>query len=202
MQTTTAADAILQNYYLPVVREMVNKRAILLFGYSPSELDAGAGKANAIKGETMDYRGISRDADQVQFAGRQWVIALHTTRNESGTARAEGGTLPAAGQQGWADLIDTIKKLYKQIQITGFSLEVSERSIGSYVRLLEAETTGAVNDLRKDMNRQAYGDQTGTLAAITADGTNTFTVDNLQYMRVGMQIDVVNASTDAVLGSD
>jgi hypothetical protein len=201
MQTTAAADAILQNYYLPVVREMVNQRAVLLFGYTPAELDAGLGKANAIKGETMDYRGISRDADQVQFAGRQWVIALHTTRNESGTARAEGGTLPGAGQQGWADLIDTIKKLYKQIQITGFSLEVSERSIGSYVRLLEAETTGAVNDLRKDMNRQAYGDQTGALAAITADGTNTFTVDNLQYLRVGMQIDLVNASTDAVLAS-
>ncbi len=201
MQTTAAADAILQNYYLPVVREMVNQRAVLLFGYSPSELDAGMGKANAIKVETMDYRGISRDADQVQFAGRQWVVALHTTRNESGTARAEGGTLPAPGQQGWADLIDTIKKLYKQIQITGFSLEVSERSIGSYVRLLEAETTGAVNDLRKDMNRQAYGDQTGALAAITADGTNTFTVDNLQYMRVGMAIDIVNSATDAVLAS-
>jgi hypothetical protein len=34
---------------------------------------------NAAGGETMDYRGISRDADQVEFAGRQWVIALHTS---------------------------------------------------------------------------------------------------------------------------
>lgn len=200
-QTTTAADAILQNYYLPVVREMINQRAILLFGYSPSELDAGSGKANAVNGETMDYRGISRDGDQVQFAGRQWVIALHTSRNESGTARAEGGTLPSPGQQGWADLIDKVKKLYKQIQITGFALEVSERSIGSYVRLLEAETVGAVNDLRKDMNRQAFGDGRGTLCQITADGTNTVTVDNLQYLRVGMIVDIINQSTDAVLAS-
>jgi hypothetical protein len=200
-QTTTAADAILQNYYLPVVREMINQRAILLFGYSPSELDAGSGKMNAANGETMDYRGISRDGDQVQFAGRQWVIAMHTSRNESGTARAEGGTLPSPGQQGWADLIDKVKKLYKQIQITGFALEVSERSIGSYVRLLEAETVGAVNDLRKDMNRQAFGDGRGTLAQTTADGANTFTVDNLQYLRVGMIIDLINQSTDAVLAS-
>ena len=200
-QTTTAADAILQNYYLPVVREMVNQRALLLFGYSPSELDAGMGKMNATKGETMDYRGISRDGDQVQFAGRQWVIALHTSRNESGTARAEGGTLPAPGQQGWADLIDKVKKLYKQIQITGFALEVSERSIGSYVRLLEAETVGAVNDLRKDMNRQAFGDGRGTLCQITADGVNTVTVDNLQYLRVGMIVDIINQATDAVLAS-
>jgi len=201
MQTITQADAVLQNYYLPVVREMVNQRAILLFGYSPAELEAGSGTMNAAGGETMNYRGISRDADQVEFAGRQWVIALHTSRNESGTARAEGATLPAPGQQGWADLQDKIRKLYKQIQITGFALEVSERSVGAYLRLLEAETTGAVNDLRKDMNRQAFGDQRGTLCQITADGANTVTVDNLQYIRVGMIVDIINQSTDAVLAS-
>lgn len=200
-QTITNADAVLQNYYLPVVREMVNQRAILLFGYSPAELDQGSGSFNAANGETMDYHGISRDADQVEFAGRQWVIALHTSRNESGTARAEGGTLPTPGQQGWADLIDKIRKLYKQIQITGFALEVSERSVGAYLRLLEAETVGAVNDLRKDMNRQAFGDQRGTLCQITADGVNTVTVDNLQYLRVGMIVDLINQSTDAVLAS-
>jgi hypothetical protein len=200
-QTTTNADAVLQNYYLPVVREMVNQRAILLFGYSPEELDAGAGSFNAANGETMNYRGLSRDASVVEFAGRQWVIAVHTSRNESGTARAEGGTLPAPGQQGWADLIDKIRKEYKQIQISGFALEVSERSVGAYLRLLEAETVGAINDLRKDLNRQAFGDQRGTLCQITADGANTVTVDNLQYLRVGMIVDIINQSTDAVLAS-
>jgi hypothetical protein len=200
-QTTTQADPILQNYYLPVVREMINQRAILLFGYSPAELEAGSGTMNATMGETMNYRGIARDADQVEFAGRQWVIALHTSRNESGTARAEGAVLPTPGQQGWADLIDKVKKEYKQIQITGFALEVSERSVASYLRLLEAETVGAVNDLRKDMNRQAFGDQRGTLCQITADGVNTVTVDNLQYLRVGMIVDIINQSTDAVLAS-
>jgi len=201
VQTTTSADAILQNYYLPVVREMVNQRAILLFGYSPPELEAGAGTMNAANGETMDYRGISRDADVVEFAGRQWVIALHITRNESGTARAEGSTLPTPGQQGWADIMDKVRKLYKQIQLTGFSMEVTERNLGAYLRLLEGETVGAVNDLRKDMNRQAFGDQTGTLAQITAKAVNTFNVDNLQYLRVGMYIDLVNQSTNAVLVS-
>ena len=200
-QTTTSADAILQNYYLPVVREMVNQRAILLFGYTPAELEAGAGTMNAADGETMNYQGISKDADMVDFAGRQWVIALHITRNESGTARAEGATLPSPGQQGWADILDKVRKEYKQIQLTGFSMEVTERNLGAYLRLLEAETVGAVNDLRKDMNRQAFGDQRGTLCQITADGANTVTVDNLQYLRVGMYVDIVNQSTDAVLAT-
>jgi hypothetical protein len=201
MQTTTSADQILQNYYLPVVREMLNQRAILLFGYSPAELEAGSGHMNAADGETMDYAGISKDAEIVEFAGRQWVIAAHTGRNESGTARAEGGVLPTPGIQSWSDLIDKVKKLYKSIQLTGFSMEVTERSVGAYLRLLEGETVGAVNDLRKDMNRQAFSDSTGILANITAKGANTFTVDSLQYLRVGMWIDFMNYSTQAVVGT-
>lgn len=201
-QDTTQADAILKNYYLPVVREMVNQKAILLFGYSPNELSAGLGSMNAARGETMDFRGISRDAERVEFAGRQWVFVAHTKRNESGTMRDEGGVLPTPGEQGWEDFADKVRRAYKQVQISGFALAVSERSLGSYLRLLETETAGAINDLRKDLNRQGYGDQTGALAAITADGVNTFTVDNLQYIRVGMKIDLVNKSTDAILAAD
>ena len=200
-QTTSSADQILQNYYLPVVREMLNQRAILLFGYSPAELEQGSGTMNATMGETMDYAGISKDAEIVEFAGRQWVIAVHTGRNESGTARAEGGVLPVPGIQSWNDLIDKVKKLYKTIQLSGFAMEVTERSVGAYLRLLEGETVGAVNDLRKDMNRQGFGDSSGILANITAKGTNTITVDNLQYLRVGMFIDFMNYGTLAVVGT-
>lgn len=201
MQTLANADAILQNYYLPGVREEINQKAIMLFGYSPAELSQGMGTMNAAGGETMNYQGISRDADRVEFAGRQWVIAKHTGRNESGTARDEGGTLPTPGQQSWTDLLDKCKRFYKQIQVTGYALEVSERNVATYLRLLEGETMGAVNDLRKDMNRMAFGDTRGTLCQITADGANTVTVDNLQYLRVGMFVDFINQTNDAVLGS-
>jgi hypothetical protein len=201
-QDTAKADAILKNYYLPVLREMVNQRALLLFGYSPSELKDGAGSMNAANGESMSYRGISRDSTRVEFAGRQWVFAAHTKRNESGTMRDETGALPTPGEQGWEDFADKVRRAYKQIKIYGFALAVSERSLGSYLRLLETETEGAVNDLRKDLNRQGYGDQTGALCAITADGTNTITVDSLQYLRVGMYIDLVNKTNDAVLAAN
>jgi hypothetical protein len=202
-QDTANADAILKNYYLPILREMVNQRALLLFGYSEDELASGAGSANAAMGETQDYRGISRDATRVEFAGRQWVFAAHTKRNESGTMRDETGVLPQPGQQGWEDFNDKVRRAYKQIKIYGFALAVSERSLGSYLRLLEAETEGAIKDLRKDLNRQGFGDQTGALAAIATGGAaNTFVVDNLQYMRVGMFIDIVNKTTNAVLAAN
>lgn len=197
-QDTTKADAVLKNIYLDVFREMVNQKAILLFGYTPEELSAGFGTANASKGETMDYRGISRDARKVQFAGRQWVFSAHVGRNESGTMRDEYGTLPTAGEQRYEDFTDKVRRAYKQIEISGFAIAVTERDIGSYVRLLADETEGAINDLRWDLNRQGYGDQTGAVAAITADGSNTFTVDSIQYLRVGMYIDVINSTNDAV----
>lgn len=201
-QDTTKADAILKNYYLDVLREMVNNKALLLFGYTPEELSAGAGTANAANGETVNFRGIKRDAKAVQFAGRQWIFTGHTGRNESGTMRDEGGTLPTAGEQKWEDFTDKIRRAYKRIELSGFSIAVTERDLGAYLRLLQAETEGAIADLRKDLNRQAFGNQTGALAETTADGANTFTVDNLQYLRVGMFIDLINKSTDAVLAAN
>lgn len=200
-QNTTAADAALQNYYLPVLREQINQRALLLFGYTPAELEAGMGHANAVNGETINYRGILRDADAFEFAGRQWFFASHTARNESGTATSEGGNIPIAGQQGYEDFSDTIKHFYKQIEITGYAMEVSERSVGAYLKLLEGETEGAINDARHSLNREGYGDGTGNLTGITADGANTITVSSVHYLRVGMYIDIVHSGTDAVLAT-
>src|SRR4030095_3438872 len=90
-QDTAQADAVLKNYYLSVFREMVNNTALLLFGYTPAEVENGAGSANAAKGETQPYNGISRDFSKVEFAGRSWFFAAHTKRNEGGTMRNEAG---------------------------------------------------------------------------------------------------------------
>jgi len=180
------------------VVEQINQRALLLFGYSPAELEAGMGHVNAVNGETIAYRGITKDADLFEFAGRKWFFAAHTKRNESGTATAEGGNIPLPGQQGYEDFSDGIKHFYKQFEITGYAMEISERNVGRFLSLLEGETEGTINDARHDLNRQGYGDGTGTLAVWAAEAANTITVDTVQYLRVGMFIDFINSSTDAV----
>lgn len=198
-QDTTKADAVLQDHYLTLFQEMVNQRAIMLFGYTPEELEAGFGTANASKGETMNYNGIIRDADQFEFAGRRWVWAAHVGRNESGTMRAlEGATLPTPGEQKYEDFNGTLKYAVKQIEISGFALEVAERNAAVFVNLLTGETEGVTNDLRKDLNRQCYGNSTGALCAVTADGSNTVTVDSVQYLRVGMYVDFIDSTDDSV----
>jgi len=195
-QTTANADAVLKNYYLGPIREQLNQRAVLMFAADDD------GSPDTSKGETVPFRGIARESENVEYAGKSWVLPAHTARNEGLGAIAEGGTIPTAGQQGWTDLTDTLKHNLGAIELTRFAIRLSERNPGAFLRLLEGETKGLVKDIRKDVNRQGYGNQTGALAAVTADGANTVTVDSVQYLRVGMRIDIVDSTNDTVLATN
>lgn len=195
-QTTANADAVLKDYYLTPVREQLNNRRVIMFQSSDPD-----GSPDTSKGEKVAFRGFDKDSEGVEFAGRQWVLPAHTSRNEGIGAIEEGGVIPEAGQQGWQDLKDRIRHNVGTIKLTRFAIKLSNRNVGAFLKLLEGETKGLVNDISKDVCRQAYGNQTGALAAVTADGANEVTVDSVQYLRVGMVIDMVNVSTDAVLAS-
>lgn len=195
MQTTANADAVLKDYYRAPVREQLNNRRVIMFQ------SKGDGSPDTSKGETHAFRGIDKSGDGFEFAGRQWVTPNHVSRNEGLGAINEGGVLPTAGQQGYQDLKDTIRHNVGVIKLTRYAIRLSNRSAGAFLKLLEGETKGMVDDISKDLCRQAYGNQTGALAAVTADGSNTVTVDSVQYLRVGMVIDLVNVSTDAVLAT-
>lgn len=195
-QTTANADAVLQDYYLKPIREQLNQRRVIMFQSKDPD-----GSPDTSKGESVPFRGFDKDSEGVQFAGRQWVLPAHTSRNEGIGAIDEGGVLPEAGQQGWQDLKDKVRHNVGTIKLTRFAIRLSNRNVGAFLKLLEGETKGLVNDISKDVCRQAYGNQTGALAAVTADGSESVTVDSVQYLRVGMKVDFVNVSTDAVLAS-
>ena len=80
-QTTTQADAILQNYYLPVVREMVNQRAVLLFGYTPAELEAVLGTHPAV-GDCAVVPSPESDSGEVPKAFVVLKPSLHADAEE------------------------------------------------------------------------------------------------------------------------
>lgn len=195
-QNTANADAVLKNYYLGPIREQLNQKAVLMFAADDD------GEPRSSKGETFPFRGIAREAERIEYAGKKWIIPAHKSRNEGLGAIDEGGTVPVAGQQGFEDLEDVLRHNLGAIEITRYAIRLSKRKPGSFISLLEAETEGLVKDLRKDLNRQGYGNQTGALAAVTADGSNTVTVDSVQYLRVGMRVDAINSTNDAVLFSN
>lgn len=198
-QTTLNADAVLKNDYVGPVRETLNQKAVLMFAADTN--DEGS-PVQSSTGEGPGFSGIARESEQLEFAGRQYIIPAHTNRNEGGGAIDEGGPIPVAGQQGWTDLSDNLRHVLWSIELTRFAIRLSARNEGAFLKLLEAETKGAVTDMRKDVNRMAYGNQTGALAAVTADGANTVTVDSVQYLRINQRIDFVDSTNDTVLGSN
>lgn len=198
-QTTLNADAVLKNDYIGPVRETLNQKAVLMFN---ADTEDEGSQVPASTGEGVRFRGLARESEQLEFAGRQYIIPAHTSRNEGGGAIDEGGPIPVAGQQGWTDLSDNLRHVLWSIELTRFAIRLSARNEGAFLKLLEAETKGAVKDMRKDVNRMAYGNQTGTLAAVTADGANTVTVDTVQYLRINQRIDLVDSTNDTVLATN
>lgn len=199
-QTTANADAVLQNDYIGPVRETLNQKAVLMFNADTDDEEGSRVPSSTDEGIT--YRGIARESEQLEFAGRQYIIPAHTSRNEGGGAIDEGGPIPVAGQQGWTDLSDNLRHVLWSIELTRFAIRLSARNEGAFLKLLEAETKGATKDMRKDVNRQAYGNQTGSLAAVTADGANTITVDSVQYLRVNMRVDLIDSTNDTALATN
>jgi hypothetical protein len=193
---------VLKDYYLEPIREQLNNRRVIMFQSRGADGSPDGGAPRTDMGEGVGFRGFDKESEGVEFAGRQWVLPAHTSRNEGIGAIAEGGILPVAGRQGWVDLKDTVRHNVGVIALTRYAIRLSNRNVGAFLKLLQGESKGVVNDISKDVCRQAYGNQTGALAAVTADGANTVTVDSVQYLRVGMRIDLVNVSTDAVLAAN
>jgi hypothetical protein len=173
-QTLAAADAILKDLYVGPIVEQLNQKTYML-----------------------DQ--IERDSDHIDLTGRRAIVPLHTGRNRGRGGRGAGGTLPNAGRQSYQDAIIKITYQYSGIEIDDAAIEASTSNEGAFINILDGETKGCANDLKKDMNRQIFGSGDGLLATLTAETTSgtELTVDSVQYIQVGDPIDVVVKSSGA-----
>jgi hypothetical protein len=171
-QTLAGADAILKDLYVGPVVEQINNKTYMI-----------------------DQ--IERDSESIDHTGRRAVIPLHTNRNRGRGSRGDGGTLPGAGTQAWQDAIVHIRYNYAAIEVTDGAIKASQTNEGAFVNILDAETKGAANDLRKDMNRQVFGTGDGLLATVSTSATTqkAFAVDSIQYIYVGDPVDIVEKAT-------
>lgn len=174
-QTLSTADAILKDLYVGPVVEQVNQKTYCL-----------------------DQ--IARDADHIDHTGRRAIIPVHTNRNRGRGSRGDNATLPLAGSQVYADAIVPIRYHYYGMEISDPAIEASTSNEGAFINLLESETKGVAQDMKKDINRQVYGDGTGLLAGIRATSTSTtMNVDQgIQYIGVGDPVDVLLKSAGTV----
>jgi hypothetical protein len=173
-QTLAAADAILKDLYVGPIVEQLNQKTYML-----------------------DQ--IERDSDHVDLTGRRAIVPLHTGRNRGRGGRGAGGTLPNAGRQSYQDAIIKITYQYSGIEVDDAAITASTSNEGAFINILDGETKGCANDLKKDMNRQIFGTGDGLLATLTAETASgkTLTVDSVQYLQVGDPVDLVVKSTGA-----
>lgn len=179
--TTTTASAALKEDYQPVIREQLNDINVVLSQ-------------------------VERNSEDTE--GLEAVLSLHVTRNSGVGARAEGGTLPTAGNQGYVKERIPLRRNYGRIEVSGPVIRAMKSNKGSWVRAVESETKGVVRDLKKDVNRQVNGDSTGAIAqcGVTTAATEVVlasaTDDNaMRFFEVGMVVDVGTAASPASLVS-
>lgn len=150
-----------------------------------------------MENETVALKRIERTSDGVEttVGGKYVTFPIHTRRNAGIGARNEMELLPTPGQQGYANGRVGLKYLYGGIQVTGQMVELADKNYQAFANALDREIEGLKADLAKDTNRQVYGNGTGTLGTVTADGANTVTVADAMYVQLGMQIDILDGTT-------
>lgn len=141
--TLTTANDVLKLDYKGPVREQLNNTTFLL-----SQIES--------------------NSDDI--VGKHAVVPVHTSRTSGVGARAEGGTLPTAGNQGYQDVRVPLRRNYGRIQISGPTIQAMSSDRGAFVRAVESETSGATDDLKRDVNRQVHGTSNGVIATC---GTTT-----------------------------
>lgn len=187
MQLSTA-DAALKNFYLDPVRKQINNKNVLLEYVSKGKVDV---------------------------EGRYAVLSLHTRRNSSVGSRVDGADLPgtsgattAIGNQGYAEMRVPLKQLFGRIQVDERVIKAAKSNRGSFISVMNAETEGLAEDMKKDLNRQLFGDASGQIAQIgtgVASATQTLnaTTTRVQQrqLEVGMRVDIGTAA-DADASAD
>jgi hypothetical protein len=155
-QTTSSFSAALKNVYLPGIREELNEKTNLLDLFTEGDLT------------------------QYEWQGEQLVFALHSSRNYSGVMYVpEGGGLPTAGNQGVTDLLIPIAHLKGRIQLSYEVMRASRSDKGAFVRAMDLEQKGLVNDVARQRNRALAGYGAEVLAVITTGATSTLqTIEN------------------------
>lgn len=179
--TTTASD-ILKEYFLPGVQEELNNSSMLL-----AQIDA--------------------NSDDVE--GDHVTAAHHIGRNAGIGARLEGETLPTPGAQDYARSNYYLYANYGVGRISTRLMKAISTDRGAFVNAAKDEMRRIKDDLKREVNFQAWGTSDGVIAAFTTSTTTN--VLNLaaatdrrvfNYLHVGMMVDIGTVASPTSIASN
>ena len=129
------------------------------------------------------------------MGGKYVVFPIHTGRNNGIGARAEGERLPDAGSQKTEVARLGLKYQYGAVKLTGQAIELINTNVQAFTSAVDMELSRIRQDLSKDLNRQIYGDGSGTIGVVVSISGNNVVVKTSQWFVEGMLVDVVVPAT-------
>lgn len=176
-----SASGVLKEFYLPAIRNQINNKVILL-------------------------EQVERGAEHVE--GEEWVMSLHTSRNPGVGARAEGGTLPTAGRQGYTKARGPVYTNTGRFEVTVQAIKAMASDAGSYTRAVDSQSKSLTNDCCRNLNRQLFGTSNGVVATCGASGpsdvvqldADSFDSTMRQFF-IGMLVDVGTVANPVSIAS-
>jgi hypothetical protein len=177
----TVADLLLKQVYLPGLREVLN---------------LGTPMFSQLKRNTSDIE------------GKEAIMVLHTALNEGVGARGEWDELPDAGEPEFKRATLPLRYQYGRLKLSGPSMTATRSKAASFARAMELSVTDLQNSLKRDLERQVFGDGMGKLCLVNGAVTNdkTIVVDGglsstdgtTRRIRKNMVLDIWNAAGSAL----
>lgn len=174
--SNTGFNAALKEFYLPRLVSTVAERRVLLTR-------------------------LQRDAGKTDVSGRHARLPINIRGSQAistSLSDTDGGTtLPTPQSQTFVESQIGYAFNYATVRITHPVMQASKNDKGSFVRAVSSEMDGIRRDLKNDINRQLFGDGTGTLGVVNNDSDTSTTVE-LQLghkVKTGMLIDTYSGST-------
>lgn len=139
---------------------------------------------------------IEASSANITRNGKEVVFDTHIGRNQGIGARNVREKLPVAGAQKYKQAHLYLTNLYGSIEVDGQLFEQAAEDYQAFINVVDMEITGLKRDLAVDLNRQVYGDGSGTLAVVVDQpSSTTLEVDSTHWLQEGMIIDIVDPST-------
>lgn len=149
--------------------------------------------------EVTTLKRVQRSSEGItnEVGGKYVTFPVHVQRNQGIGARLEMEALPTPGNQGTKAARVGLRYQYGAVRLSGQSMALAKTNTQAFVSTLDLEMNGLKTDLGVDLNRQVYGNGTGTLTTIATGGTlNTFVVNHVYWLtsQVGAVVDVYDST--------
>jgi len=158
--------------------------------------DYGSKLRSTINEKRVWMNRLHRTSEQSDFQGRRAVVPINIRPTQSVGARAEGGTTPSPQKQTLVDMLVPMVYNYGTIKFNLPTIKASASQAGAFERVMDVEMGGLRRDARNDMNRQLFGDGTGSLLLANGAGaaTTALVMDSGHKVKRNMILDIYTAA--------